>query len=358
LRTRTLLLIAAAALVSPIGCQRDAIETHRVAIPQPPEPNVRLLGAMVPHDKDVWFFKAVGKVDAIEPLKAPFEDFVRSVRFDRPGEPIAWTLPKGWERLNENKKKEERYATLRLGPSNDAPELTVHRFPAEGQMADPGDNVVRWGRMYAGVKVPEDEWRQYTHEDRAAAGDVAVTFVDIKGPGPRAGATMPPFAGGANPHGRAEAVSYAAPDGWKEADRVVERGGIRVEYDAALKFEKDGRTADLTVSKFPGGGPDLLLPNVNRWRTMQLGLPALDADQLKDASKKVKLGNADGLAVDFTGPGNPPGKGPRRILGAVVSRPGTTWFIKMDGPADLVGEQKAAFDKFLGSVKFDGGNGG
>ena len=101
----------------------------------------------------------------------------------------------------------------------------------------------------------------------------------------------------------------------------------------------------------------MLLMNVNRWRD-QLGLPELDEAQLMDALKKVKVGSADGLAVDFTGPGKPPGKGQRRILGVVVSRQGLTWFIKMDGPADLVGDQKAAFDKFLGSVKFDGGNGG
>jgi hypothetical protein len=357
LRTTCYLLIAGATLLALAGCRRDRIETHRVEIPQPPEPKVRLLGAMVPHDKDMWFFKVVGKLDAIEPLQAPFEEFVRSVRFDRPGEPIAWTLPAGWERLNENK-SEERYATLRAGAKDDAPQLTVHRFPAAGQMADPEENVVRWGRMYAGVKVPVDEWRQYTHDDKTAEGDVAFTFVDMKGPGPKAGAAMPPFAGGANPHGRAEKISYTAPEGWKEADRVVERGGIRVDYDVALKLEKDGRTADLTVSKFPGGGTDLLLPNVNRWRTLQLGLPPLDADQLRDATKKVKVGDADGLAVDFTGPGAQPGKGQRRILVAVVSRPGTTWFFKMDGPADLVGGQKAAFDKFLGSVKFDGGNGG
>jgi hypothetical protein len=73
---------------------------------------------------------------------------------------------------------------------------------------------------------------------------------------------------------------------------------------------------------------------------------------------KVKLGNADGLEVDFTGEGKPPVKGGRRILGVLVPRDGMIWVIKLDGPADLVGGQKAAFDKFLGSVKFDGGNGG
>jgi hypothetical protein len=352
------LLIAAASLLPLAGCQRDAIETHRVEIPEPPEPKVRLLGAMLPHDHDMWFFKVAGKLDAIEPLKAVFEDFVRSVRFGKPGEPISWTLPEGWKKLPEAK-EQQRYATLRAGANDDAPELTVHRFPAEGKMADVRDNVIRWGPREVGVKVPLDEWKQYTHPDRTAAGDLPITFVDMRGPGPKAGVAMPPFAGGGqeNPHARPEKISYTAPEGWKEADRVVERGGIRVEYDAAWKVEKDGHTADITISKFPGGSGGLL-PNVNRWRTAQLGLPPLQEDQLKDAMKAVKLGNAEGQAVDFTGPGNQPGKGERRILAAIVSRPGATWYIKMDGPADLVGGQKAAFDKFLGSVTFDGGNGG
>jgi hypothetical protein len=364
LRTRNYLLIvcAGAALLPLLGCQRDAIETHRVEIPEPPEPRVRLLGAMIPHDKDIWFFKVTGKLDDVEPLKTPFEDFIHSVRFNDAAEPITWVLPKGWERRGEN--GEQRYATLRLGPTDDAPELTVHRYPAEGQMGDLAENVIRWGRMYAGVKVPSDEWRQYTKEDKTAVGDVAITFVDMKGPGGKGGGMKAPFAGEAdphapqeNPHARSEKVTYTAPEGWKETDRVVQRSGIEVRYDVALKVEKGGASALLTVSKFPGNGSKVLLMNVNRWRD-QLGLPELDEGQLMDALKKVKVGYADGRAVDFTGPGKPPGKGQRRILGVVVSRQGLTWFIKMDGPADLVGEKKAAFDKFLGSVKFDGGNGG
>jgi hypothetical protein len=353
------LLIAGALLLALAGCERDGIETHRVLIPPPPEMKVRLLGAMIPHDQDMWFFKVVGPLDAIDPLEAPFKDFIRSVRFDKPGEPITWAMPKEWAKAAGE--QGQRYATLRAGSNDDAPELTVHRFPAEGKMGDPGDNVERWGRMYVGVKVGPGEWKNYTQDDKTAAGGVPITFVDMKGPGaPQGGRGVPPMAGGAgmpNPHARGEKISYTAPEGWMEGDRVVQRGGIRVEYDVALKLEKDGRTVDLTVSKFATGGGLSLLQNINRWRE-QIGLAKLDEAQLKDAVTKVKVGNAGGLKADFTGPGNQPGKGERRIIGVVVPRETMTWYIKMDGPAALVGEQQAAFDKFLGSVKFDGGNGG
>jgi hypothetical protein len=350
------LLIACAvvALLPLLGCQEDGIVARRVPIPEPPEPKVRLLGAMIPHDKDIWFFKMVGKLDAIEPLKGPFEDFVRSVRFDKPGEPIAWTPPKDWQQLPQ--KSADRYATFQLGARDSAPDLTVHRYDAARQMASIRDNVARWGRMYVGVKVTLENIDDFIRQDKTAEGGAEITFVDMKGPGGKGGGMAAPFAGGANPHeaaedphAPAEKLTYKAPEGWKETDRVVKRGGIEVRYEAALKVEDGGASALLTVSKFPddAGG---LLANVNRWRD-QVGLPRLSEEQLTKQGKKVEVGGGKGLAVDFEGK-------ERRVVGAIVSRKGMTWFIKMDGPAELVGKQKAAFDKFVGSVKFDGGNGG
>src|SRR5262245_23195922 len=77
--------LAGLALLSIPGCQQDRIETHRLDLGEPPEPKLRLLGAMLPHDKEIWFFKVVGNLDAVGPLAAPFEELVRSVRVDKPG---------------------------------------------------------------------------------------------------------------------------------------------------------------------------------------------------------------------------------------------------------------------------------
>jgi hypothetical protein len=290
----------------------------------------------------------VGKLDAIEPLKTPFEDFVRSVRFDRPGEPITWDPPKDWTRLPPNP---ERYATFRAGAKDGAPELTVHHYDGAGQMGSIPENVVRWGRMYAGVKVTEDNWDQYVQPGPKTEDGAAITFVDMKGPGGKGGGMKPPLAGGANPHAPADAgkITYTVPEGWKEADKVVSREGIEVRYEAALKVEEGGASALLTVSKFPqnAGG---LLPNINRWRK-QVGLPPVDEKQLSKDATKVQVGGVPAFGVDYKGP-------QQRVLGVVAPRGDWTWFIKLDGPADLVGKQKVAFDKFVGSVIFDGGNGG
>jgi hypothetical protein len=42
---------------------------------------------------------------------------------------------------------------------------------------------------------------------------------------------------------------------------------------------------------------------------------------------------------------------PPRLLGAVLSRPGETWFFKLMGPDALVAAQKNDFTAFLRSVK-------
>jgi len=335
--------------VAVIGCQEEPIETHRVQLlepPPPPEAKVRLLGAMIPHEKDTWFFKLVGKLEAIEPLQQPFEEFVRSVSFNKPGERIGWTLPKDWERLpNDNP---SRYATIHVGPKDAGLDLTVVPLGDEPQTRSTFANVARWGRNDVGLKVRQDDVDNYVHLDKTAEGE-PITFVDMKGPGGSGGGMKPPIAGGRNPHAPQEKLTYTAPPGWKETDKVVKRGGIEVRYEVALKVEEGGASALLTVSQFPVGAGDVL-QNLNRWRD-QVGLKPLERDQLADASREVRVDGKRALGVDFKGD-------ERRILGVVVLRQDAVWFIKMDGPANLVGKQKAAFDNFVGSVKFDGGNGG
>jgi hypothetical protein len=350
-----LLLIVAVALLAPIGCQNDEIETHRVPYqepPPPPEAKVRLLGAIIPHEKDVWFFKLSGPLDAVEKQKPAFDDLIQSVRFtDQADEPITWKAPEGSERVPG---AAERYATIRLGPKDAPLDLTVHKFPKEGEMGSDLANVNRWRGQVGLAPVRKSELGELVQKAEVAGS--TVSLVDMRGPGPRDKGKGPPANRGMGGHPPTEKLRYTAPEGWKETDPVVVRNGMEFRYEAALKVEEGGASALLTVSKLAGTGGGLL-QNVNRWRS-QIGLSPLDKEQLIDAAKDMKVGGAQGLAVDFTGPGIPPGKEKRRVLGVVVPREGLTWFIKMDGPADLVGKQEAAFQKFVGSVTFDGGKGG
>ena len=162
-------------------------------------------------------------------------------------------------------------------------------------------------------------------------------------PMPGAAATAP--AGGdtmantAVPTG-SDSLSWTAPAHWVAKPPSAMRKG-----SFAVKGENSA-DADLSITAFPGdtGG---LLANLNRWRG-QLSLAPLAAAELEGVLQHV---DGDGLhfeVVEFVGTAN---GAPTRMLGAVLSRPGETWFFKLMGPDALVAGQKNEFLAFLRSVK-------
>ena len=97
---------------------------------------------------------------------------------------------------------------------------------------------------------------------------------------------------------------------------------------------------DLSITAFPGdvGGN---LANVNRWRG-QLQLPPVT--DLTGAVQPLEANGLNMLVFDAANGGG-------RILGAIVPRPGETWFFKLTGPDALVAREKPAFLDFLRTVK-------
>jgi hypothetical protein len=106
---------------------------------------------------------------------------------------------------------------------------------------------------------------------------------------------------------------------------------------------------DISVTSFPGesGG---LLANINRWRG-QLGLDAVDAEQLESTIERRNLGGREFVIVDFVNEGSPADK-KQRIIGAIVPGSDETWFFKMTGGDALTATQKPAFLEVLESVEF------
>lgn len=133
-------------------------------------------------------------------------------------------------------------------------------------------------------------------------------------------------------------LSWTAPEGWRQDSKPM---SPRV---ASFQIGDDTRKADLAVTTFPGdvGG---LVANINRWRN-QLELPPI-ADVGEQPSVPVSVDGRAALLFDITGK--------QRTLVAVVPADGQTWFFKLTGDADLLGDQKAAFLSFLGSIRFGGG---
>ncbi|MEJ1973145.1 MAG: hypothetical protein WDM96_12000 [Lacunisphaera sp.] len=137
-----------------------------------------------------------------------------------------------------------------------------------------------------------------------------------------------------------DSLSWTAPAAWTaKAPGAMRKGSFAVKGDG-------GGEADLSITAFPGdtGG---LLANLNRWRG-QVSLPPLAESQLDGVLEHLDAGALHFEVVDFVGTA----KGvPTRMLGAVLSRPGETWFFKLMGPDALVAARKAEFTTFLRSVK-------
>jgi hypothetical protein len=139
------------------------------------------------------------------------------------------------------------------------------------------------------------------------------------------------------------AISLKAPPHWQRQPPAPMRKASFVVQEA------DGAKVDISVTSFPGesGG---LLANINRWRG-QLGLDAVDAEQLESTIERRNLGGREFVIVDFVNEGSPADK-KQRIIGAIVPASDETWFFKMTGGDALTAAQKPAFLEVLESVEF------
>jgi hypothetical protein len=143
-----------------------------------------------------------------------------------------------------------------------------------------------------------------------------------------------PVAPPLNPQAAPPSRTWPSPKGW-------ERQQPGQMQDA--KFLVGGGKAVLTVSIFdsPTGGN---LANVNRWRQNQLGLEPVDEAGLAGLLTPLDLPGAKATLVDMKGP-------QQRMVAAIVTRGGSTWFFKLMGEDAAVGGEKKAFTEFVKACK-------
>lgn len=139
---------------------------------------------------------------------------------------------------------------------------------------------------------------------------------------------------------------WTVPEGWNEIPnpqmllakfRVTGEGGASVDVN-------------VSVEQGDGGG---LLGNLNRWRG-QLGLAPAGEAEMGKLVTPLDLPGARGTLVDMSGTNAMNGQA-ARIIGAVVSREGQTWFYKLMGHEGLAAREREAFVKFLRSVRYPNG---
>jgi hypothetical protein len=317
------------------GCYEDEkISTYTAPHKEVPG-RVRLLAAVVPDKNRTWFFKLSGPRDAVSKQLQAFDGFVRSVRLTGKADPpLTWTAPPGWKQ-QAGEAKQFRFAEFQVGDKADGVEMTVSFL--EGEAGTLINNVNRWREQIGLRPIQDVDLDLFTREERLEVGNVV--FVDLAGPGkggPAAGA------GGSGLH-------FSKPEGWEQLP--PDPKGI---YLVGFQVGEGQRSAEVTVTTFPGDATGVVA-NVQRWQK-QIGLDAGTDDQVRREIRPFAVGGADGSYVDLTGPALGE-QAAQRILGVIVPQGGRTWFIKMKGPAELVGRQKTNFEAFASSLRLDGGKG-
>lgn len=130
-------------------------------------------------------------------------------------------------------------------------------------------------------------------------------------------------------------LTWTAPAHWQAKPASAMRKG-------SYAVPAGDTMADLSITAFPGdvGGE---VANLNRWRG-QLSLPAASEAEIAAAITRFEQGGLNIAVVDYD-------NGQQRLLGAIVPVRGSTWFVKLMGPAAPLAQEKPAFLAFLKTLK-------
>ncbi len=318
----------------------------------------RLLVAMFRQAGQGWFFKLVGPRDQVTRHAADFHQLIRSVRF-APGDtgPPTWTLPAGWQ--SQTGGGGMRHATLQI-PAEQPP-LAVTVVALGIRVADQRqyllENLNRWRDQLQLPAVDLADLSSHLEElevDGQPAvivdllGNLAVPQGNINRPdlvrrGPATDRPRGPATAARRPReGHDPSVLECQPPaGWQPA-----RLGP---LDKAHYQVREGQ-AQLDISVRSAGGR--LLDNVNRWRR-QIQLGPLDAAALAAALQPLTVADQEGKYIEIRGPDA--GGSAQAIYGVVVDIGPRTWFVKLQGDADLAAREKQNFRTFAESLRFKSG---
>lgn len=144
-------------------------------------------------------------------------------------------------------------------------------------------------------------------------------------------------------------ISWTVPQGWREKPADGMRAG-------SFEVNVDGHRLDISVIPLPGqSGSEL--DNVNRWRG-QVKLPLISEEEMQKAAKPLQVGSEEARVYLMTSKEGLIDHGGHKdkmsIAAAVLKKGDTTWFYKMSGPEDMVGENLQKFTQFVASTKFAG----
>ncbi|MCI0358738.1 MAG: hypothetical protein L0211_09675 [Planctomycetaceae bacterium] len=343
------------------GCRpHDEIARYTVPKPELIDPTLvraaaeerQMLGAIVLVDKAGWFFKLTGAKAQVGPLWDPFVSFVKDISFEgRPAEP-KWKLPPGWKEQPGN---EFRFATLVIPSDGKALELTVTTLEL-GEVSEVDyllANINRWRGQIGLDELKASDLA--TESITTKVGGYPCTLVNMVGTGSGAMPAGPfaggPFASGSAPFASADGPStprpsssadqptWTRPDGWTEIPPKA--FGI-----AAFSVGEDPKKVEITLSSAGGDWT----ANVNRWRG-QLSLSPVGPAEIAKEVQQIDVLGVKGNYIQLTG-ASKEGE-PMTLFGVAATVDGTQYFIKLTGNPELAQREKANFEAFVKSLKFE-----
>lgn len=328
------------------GCKKpDEIRTYTV--PHRAAPQIllqRMLGAIIPNDKEAWFFKLQGPDEEIAKLESDFLAFTKSVKIK--DKKVEWTAPETWKKGEAG---QFRFATYLIPHGKEKPfELAVSRLDAPQGVDDAylQANISRWRGQLSLDPIEKGDVSAVTTKIEVDGGHaLMVNFVGEASRSSSMGMPGAPFAGQAPatgptekptvPEAGAPDFEFTTPKGWGPGKASAMR-------KASLSVADGGLTADVSVFAFPADSNDLL-SNVNRWRG-QVGLASVSADELQKTVTKIDVSGHAGELVELVGE-------KETILGVMVKIGETAWFFKLQGPTELAGREKGRFEEFVKSAR-------
>ena len=316
--------------------ERDAGKASGGA--SPTAPTDRMLGAIVPHGSQTWYFKMTGRAEAVSKQESAFRALIESLRFQDERSPPQWTLPESWQ---ETKESGQRTATLSVEVDGQKLEVSVIQLasgPAEESLLD---NVNRWRGQMGLAPISRDQLAQET--TKVSFTDGTATLVNLVGnfqSGAMGQGSFGPGSFGLDAPGLPDGppkttFQFEKPDDWTPEPAP--------EFcDLAFGVRDGTAAATVTVSQLPGdaGG---MVANIDRWRR-QIGLSPLEAGSLEKESEELVIQGVTGKYLEFVGKDTQ--NEPVAIHGWIGMLPQKSLFIKMRGNAKLVQDQRDRFRTF------------
>jgi hypothetical protein len=168
----------------------------------------------------------------------------------------------------------------------------------------------------------------------------SITIDSSPGDSLQVSATAAPAAAAPVPGDALSQPEWTVPESWEETPPT------RMLLSRFVANSAEGQV-EITVSSFPGevGGTTA---NVNRWRG-QIGLPPQGETEMKQELETLDVPGGTAILIDVA---NARDDGTTRLIGVIWPHEGHTWFYKLVGNDPAAAREKAAFLKFVQSVRY------